>query len=209
MDKLDLRKEYKHLYAPSPKKVELVKVPKFNFARLDGVIQPGETVANSPAFQEAIGALYGVSYTLKFMSKQRARNPIDYPVMPHEGLWWNQSGEFGPDRQEEMFWTLMIFQPKHITAKMFQEAVQQLCEKRDNPALARVRLEPFAEGLSVQTLHIGPYATETATIERMREFARENGYVPSGKHHEIYLGDPSRSKPEKLRTALRLPVKKG
>jgi hypothetical protein len=92
---------------------------------------------------------------------------------------------------------------------MYQEALSQLRKKRgDNPALARMRLEPFQEGLCMQIMHIGPYDTEPATIEKMNGFARENGYRLRGKHHEIYLGDPRRAKPDKLKTVLRHPIEK-
>ena len=100
----------------------------------------------------------------------------------------------------------MIMQPQHITKEMFEEALQQVRKKRDSAALSRIRLESFREGLSMQIMHVGPYADEPRTIEKMHDFARENGYALCGKHHEIYLGDPRRAKPEKLRTILRHPV---
>ena len=97
----------------------------------------------------------------------------------------------------------MIMQPDHITPEMFAEAVAQAAKKKPNPALSRLRLESFREGLCVQTMHLGPYATEPATVERMQAWAAENGYRLTGKHHEIYLGDPRRAEPEKLKTVLR------
>lgn len=206
--KIDLKKELKYLYAPSAKKVEIVDVPNFHFAMIDGVIRPGETPDSSQEFQDAIGALYGVSYTLKFMSKLRKDNPIDYPVMALEGLWWTDSGEFDWNVKQEWKWTIMILQPDHITAEMFHEARQQLMKKRDTPALSRVRFEGFQEGLCVQIMHLGPYSEEARTIERMAAFAQENGLRFCGKHHEIYLGDPRRAKPEKMRTVLRHPVER-
>jgi hypothetical protein len=100
----------------------------------------------------------------------------------------------------------MIMHPKHITQNMFQQALLQVRKKRDNPALSRIRLESFHEGLSMQTTHVGPYSEEPRTIQMMKNFAFEQGYTPRGKHHEIYLGDPRRAKPEKLRTILRHPI---
>ncbi len=94
MKKIDLRKELKYLYAPSAKRVEIVDVPRFKFVMVDGKIEPGKAPGTSQEFQDAVGALYGVSYTLKFMSKLRERNPIDYTVMALEGLWWTDTGEF-------------------------------------------------------------------------------------------------------------------
>lgn len=209
MEKLDLRKQFKHLYLPSAKRVELVDVPPFQFAMVDGEIEPGASPGLSPAFQEAIQALYGISYTLKFMSKLRAENPIDYKVMALEGLWWVEGGEFVEldiTRPEGWLWTAMIMQPDHITDAMFQEALEQLRTKRPGPGLDRLRLETFAEGLSVQIMHIGPYSQEPATVEKLHAFARENGYTLRGRHHEIYLGDPRRADPAKLKTGLRQPV---
>lgn len=208
MKKLDLRKELKHLYNPSAKIVDVVNVPKFIFLMLDGKIGPGETIETSQEFQNAIQALYGASYTLKFTSKLRKKNPIDYPVMALEGLWWTASGEFDFSKKEDWRWTMMILQPKHITEKMLQDALKRLKEKRDNPSLSKLRLEGFHEGLSMQIMHVGPYSEEPRTIEKMKNFAQENGYSLRGKHHEIYLGDPRRAKPEKLRTILRHPIEK-
>ena len=206
---LDLRKELKQFYAPSAKKVELVDVPEFQFAMIDGAIEPGMEPGNSPAFAGAMGALYGISYTLKFMSKLRQVDPIDYPVMALEGLWWVEDGEFRIERKDNYVWIVMILQPDHITPEMFEEARAQVRAKRgDNPALAQLRLERFREGLCVQTLHVGPYADEPATVARMDAFAAEHGYVMCGKHHEIYMGNPLRSAPEKLKTVLRHPVEK-
>ena len=208
MEKIDLRKECKHLYAPSAKQAALVKVPKFNFVMIDGEIEPGASPGTSQAFGEAMEAMYGMSYTLKFMSKLRKTNPIDYTVMALEGLWWVGSGEFSFDKKDNWCWTLLMMQPKHITVKMYQEALQKLKEKKDSPALARLRFESFQEGLCVQIMHIGPYSEEPQTLERMQAFADENGYVYRDKHHEIYLGDPRRAKPDKLKTILRHPVEK-
>ena len=207
--KLDLRKELKHLYAPSAKKVEVARVPKFNFVMADVRIEPGAMPGTSPAFAEAVEAIYGVSYTLKFMSKLRPKNPIDYGVMALEGLWWVDAGELDFGKPEPWNFTLMVVQPKHITAAMVRAAVEKVKEKRDSAALARLRFEGFQEGLCLQIMHVGPYSTEPVTIEKMKAFARENGYSFRGKHHEIYLGDPRRAKPEKLRTVLRQPVGKG
>lgn len=208
MKKLDLKKELKYLYAPSARKVEIVKVPNFNFVMIDGEIDPDQTPGTSQEYQNAIGALYGASFTLKFMSKLRKKNAIDYPVMALEGLWWTESGEFDFNKKEPWKWTMMIMQPEHITNEMFQEAIQQVKKKRDIPALSKIRLESFHEGLSMQIMHVGPYSEEPRTIEKMHDFARSGGYALRGKHHEIYLGDPRRAKPEKLKTILRHPVAK-
>lgn len=207
MIKLDLKKTYKHLYSPSAKKVEVVQVPRLQFAMIDGEIEPGRGPGTSPAFESALNALYGVSYTLKFASKQRKEDPIDYSVMALEGLWWVEGSPFDITKPEGWRYTVMILQPEHITPGMFDEALAQLRKKKgDQPAFARLRLESFEEGLCMQTMHLGPYATEMDTIARMDEFARANGYQPHGKHHEIYMGDPRRGDPAKLKTILRHPL---
>ena len=213
MKTLDLKKEFKHLYQPSAKKIEIVQVPKLQFAMIDGSIEKGYEPGTSPAFREAMMALYGLSYTLKFTSKLRKKNPIDYPVMALEGLWWVEDGHFDITIKDNWSYTVMMLQPEHISEKMFEEARGQVRKKRgESPALSKARLEYFEEGLCVQVMHIGPYDTEPVTVERMRAFAQENGYRDrvglGGKHHEIYLGDPRKADPTKLKTVLRHPVEK-
>lgn len=212
MEKLDLRKQYKHLYQPSTKQVSLVKVPPFKFAMIDGAIEPDLAPGTSPSFQQAVEALYGISYTLKFMSKLRKIDPIDYTVMALEGLWWIEDGEFDIRQPGNWLWTVMMMQPEHITKRMFQDALAQVRQKKPNPALDRLRFETFHEGLCVQMMHLGPYADEPATVDRLRAFAAENGLRDlvgrGGKHHEIYLGDPRKAAPSRLKTVLRHPVEK-
>ena len=213
MKLLDLRKQYKHLYQPSPKKIEIMQVPRLQFAMIDGAIEKGYEPGNSAAFQEATQALYSISYTLKFMLKKRKTNAIDYPVMALEGLWWVEDGMFDITVKDNWFYTLMIMQPNVITKEVFDEGLEQVRKKRgDSPALSKLCLMSFEEGLCMQTMHIGPYATEPATVERMKTFAQENGYRDGvglgGKHHEIYLGDPLKADPAKLKTVLRHPLEK-
>ncbi|MGW8251360.1 MAG: GyrI-like domain-containing protein [Anaerolineales bacterium] len=208
MEKLDLRKQYRHLYQPSAKVVKVVDVPPMQFAMIDGEIEPGHSPGSSPAFQQALEALYGISYTLKFASKQRKENPLDYSVMALEGLWWVEDGKFDITHPGNWRWTAMIMQPDHISQVMYLEALDQLRRKKPNPALDKMRFETFHEGLSMQIMHVGPYSEEPATIAKMEAFARENGYLLRGNHHEIYLGDPRRAAPEKLKTVLRHPIEK-
>ena len=206
MEKLDLRAQYKHLYNPSAKKVVLVDVPPLQFAMVDGRIAPGERVGDSADFGEALDALYGISYTLKFMFKKRDEAPIDYPVMALEGLWGTESGKFDPAVHETWLYTAMIMQPDIITPEVFEAGRAQLLKKHPGPGPQRLRLETFHEGPAIQVMHLGPYATEMATITRMDEFAQANGLTLHGRHHEIYLGDPRKADPEKLKTVLRHPV---
>lgn len=213
MQTLDLKKDLKHLYQPSAKKIELVDVPAMNFIMIDGAIEPYEKPGSSPLFQENMAALYGAAYTLKFSAKLRKDDPFDYPVMASEGLWWVEDGFFDITRPGNWKYSLMIMQPDQVTEAMFADALEQLCKKKgDQPAFARLRLERFHEGLCVQTLHIGPYATEPETIQGMRDFMQANALRDrvglGGRHHEIYLGNPLRSAPEKLKTVLRHPVER-
>jgi hypothetical protein len=200
--KIDLRKDLKKLYTPSAKEPELIKVPKFNFLMIDGEGPP-----ELPEFQVAIQALYNTAYTLKFTFKFEKK--IEYPVMALEGLWWLKQGEpFQMGRREDWCWTLMILQPKVVTKMAIAQTIKKIKQKKELPALDKLRLESFTEGLSVQMLHIGSYATESATMKKMNAFTVERGLIACGKHHEIYMSDPRRVKPEKMKTILRHAVTK-
>jgi hypothetical protein len=203
MKKLDLKKDLKHLYVPSAEEVTVLRVPTFNYVMIDGAGDPN----TSEEFREAVQALYSVAYTLKFMIK-KARQ-VDYPVMALEGLWWTGGTDgFNPENKSAWKWRLMILQPEVVKKPDFKKAVRDAKEKKGLRALDKIRLEPYREGLCVQILHVGTYAGEAPTIEKLHRFARERGFEPSGKHHEIYLSDPRRVKPEKMHTALRQPIKK-
>ena len=208
MKTLDLKKTLKHLYLPSAKQPVLLEVPEMQFAMVTGRILPGETPGTSPAFEQAMQALYGISYTLKFASKLRKEDPVDYPVMALEALWWVEDGQFDITRPGNWHWQAMIMQPDHITPGMYADALAQLRRKKPGPALDLLRFERFHEGLCVQVMHISPYASEPATLEKMEAFARLEGYRLHHEHHEIYLGDPRRAAPDKLKTVLRHPVEK-
>ncbi len=208
MQTIDLKKLYKPLYLPPAGKVMLVDVPELQFLMIDGAIEQGEGPGTSPGFEQAMGALYGAAYTLKFMLKKRETDPVDYPVMALEGLWRIASGEFDPLVKDNWTYTLMILTADVVTQDDFRRAVAQLDAKKPNPANRALRLERFREGLCVQALHLGPYATEPATLERMRQLAEAEGYTLRHGHHEIYMGDPRRADPEKLKTVLRYPIEK-
>ena len=203
MKKIDLKKDLKYLYQPSVSEVELVRVPKFNYLMIDGEGDPN----NSQSFQEAVKALYTVAYTLKFMIKKE--KSVDYPVMALDGLWWmDDMSKFSMANKAAWKWTLMILQPAVVTKALFSKALKQAKEKKGLTALSQIRLEPYTEGLSVQIMYVGPYAEEGPTIQKLHANARERGCQLRGKHHEIYLGDPRRSKPEKLKTVIRQPIQK-
>ena len=205
MAKKDLSKELQALYFPSPKEPVAVKVPKMNFITVDGQGDPN----TCKEFQEAIGALYSVAYTAKFTLKKRAKEK-DFGVMPLEALWWVPGGKnFLTATKNEWLWKAMIMVPKQVTQKVVEEAMEQLKKRgkdKELPGLRRLKLEEFDEGLSAQIMHIGPYSAERPTIEKLHNFIAEKGCKMRGRHHEIYLGDPRRSKPEKLKTVVRQPM---
>jgi len=202
MEKVDLKKQLKEFYNASPKEVTVVDIPVMNFIMVDGQGSPN----NSSEYIAAIEALFSVSYTLKFMIKKSRK--IDYGVMPLEGLWWAEDmTKFSADRKDEWKWTAMIMQPRYVTSEDVKVAIEQIKKKKDLPAIAKLRFESFFEGKVAQIMYVGPYSGEGATIAKIHAFIQNSGYTLSGKHHEIYLNNPSRIAPEKLRTIIRQPMK--
>lgn len=201
MDKINLVKVEPHLYAPPRDRFVEVDVPPLSFLMIDGAGSP-----DGPEYAAAVEALYSLSYPVKFASKSELGR--DYVVCPLEGLWWSERlGSFIDRSKDEWMWTMMIRQPDWITAA-FVDALRPRATAKA-PAVERVRFETFAEGLSVQTLHIGGHADEGPTLARLHsEYIPANNLAETGHHHEIYLSDPRRSAPEKLRTILRQPVKR-
>ena len=202
MSKLDLRKEFKQYYT-AKRKPEIIDVPPGKFLTIVGRGEPG-----GEAYAAALQALYGLSYTLKFKSKAEGR---DFTVMTLEGLWWwDDPGVFdleGAPPREEWNWKSMIRQPDFITPGMVDEVRPEVRDKR-GPAVDDVVLETFHEGLSAQIMHLGPYSEEGPTIKRLHEFIQEEGYRLRGRHHEIYMSDARRSKPENIKTIIRQPVER-
>lgn len=202
MKKTDFKKQLKHLYNPSAKKVAVVEVPQMNFLMIDGEGDPN----TAKSYGEAIEALYPISYALKFMAKKGDLG-IDYGVMPLEGLWWaDDMSAFSVGNKDAWKWTMMIMQPEFITPGMVEAAMQEVKRKKNPVALPLVRLEAFKEGKAVQILHIGPFSAEGPTIEMVHAFIENNGSTRTGKHHEIYLSDIRRAAPEKWRTIIRQPM---
>ncbi len=201
LKKLDLKKDLRRFYTASPKEVELVELPPLNFIMVDGTGDPNTSVA----YRESIEVLYNLSYTLKFAIKKE--EGIDYPVMALEGLWAVPKGTtFSMVDRNSWLWTSMIHQPSCVTDRWFLRAKEIVNAKKTLRLLDSARLEEFAEGLSAQTMHVGPYSAEGPTIARLHSFIKEKGLHTRGRHHEIYLGDPRRAAPEKLRTIVRQPV---
>jgi hypothetical protein len=190
------------LYKPSAKTPVIIDVPPMRFLQLEGVGDIG-----GPSFQEAIGALFGLAYPVKFAAKKQLG--ITYKVAPLEGLYWHADGESDAPRDRVSHsWRLMISIPDEVSGEFVDEVRAKVAAKKNPPRLADIRLQTFSEGRSIQILHIGPYADESPTVERLFAFAEENGYDITGDHHEIYLGDPNRADPSKLKTVLRYGVRK-
>ena len=188
--KIDMLREARALYV-APRKPVLVDVPEFRFLMIDGHGDP------NTASEPAIGALYQASYRLKFALK-RGPLALDYKVMPLEGLWWTPDmSKFSAERKGEWDWTLMIRQPEEVDDEMVAATEPEL----------PLRLEHWTEGPAAQVMHIGPYSEEGPTIALLHAFIKEQGLELDGKHHEIYLGDPRRAAPEKLKTVVRQPVR--
>lgn len=199
--KIDLKKEFPDLYRPSAKKVVEVVVPAFPYLMVDGEGDPN----TSPAYAEAVEALFSVSYATKFRVKKGGQRP-DYVVMPLEGLWWSDDlGSFTRGDRSRWRWTMMILQPPFVPAAVIEDAIEDVGRKKELPALEKLRLETFDEGRCAQTLHVGPFSEEGPTIERVHDFIRARSTL-TGKHHEIYLSDIRRAAPEKWKTIIRQPM---
>jgi len=202
MTKIDLKKEMKQLYNASAKEAAIVVVPKMNFLMVDGIGDPN----TSKEYQDAVEALYGVAYTLKFAIKKGPK-AIDYGVLPLEGLWWiDDMTQFSTENKDIWKWTSMIMQPEFVTKELVEDAIEAAQKKKQLPALSKLRFENFDEGLSAQVMHIGPYSAEGPTIERLHDFIRTSGHELRGKHHEIYLSDPRKAAPERMKTIVRQPI---
>jgi hypothetical protein len=203
MEKVDYKKELPGLYAAPTKQCSIITVPVMNYLMIDGQGDPN----TSADFQAAVEALFGVAYTLKFaVRKERG---IDYGVMPLEGLWWcpDISG-FSSGEKTDWLWTLMIMQPE-CAVGLYQPALDTVRRKKEPPAaLPKVRLASYEEGPAAQVMHIGPFAEEGPTIQRLHSFILTGGYHPLGKHHEIYLSDIRRGRPENWKTIIRQPIRR-
>jgi hypothetical protein len=201
MEKIDLKKELKHLYQASAKEVMQVDVPTFNFLMVDGEGNPN----TSQQYTEAVEALFSVSYTAKFMLK-KGDPAQDYGVMPLEGLWWaDDMSAFVDNDKSKWKWTMMILQPSFVADTIIEASIADVRRKKALPGVSRLRLESFTEGRCAQVLHIGPFSEEGPTIERLHEFI-DTRTGRTGKHHEIYLSDIRRADPKKWKTIIRQPM---
>ena len=202
MKKLDFKKELKDLYTAKSGSFSEVIVPKLNYLMVDGVGDPNTSVA----YANAIRALYSLSYTLKFMSKEELAK--DYVVPALEGLWWaDDMADMSDSKKDNWKWTAMIMLPDWVTNEMFRRAVVKAGSSKPEIDFSAVYKDQLREGKCIQTMHVGPYSDEAQTISKLHEeYFPQHHLVPVGKHHEIYLSDPRRVASEKLRTIIRQPV---
>ena len=201
MTKIDLKKVLKQYYTAPADQAAIVEVPPLPYLMAEGRGDP----TTSLAFEQAAATLFRLSYALKFMLKKEQE--LDYTVMPLEGLWWaDDPTAFTEARRDEWQWILMILQPDAVTGEALARARESAQGKKGAPSLCDTRLARHTDGQAVQILHVGPYEEVAVTIDRMHRFIREGGYHFAGKHHEIYLNDPRRTPPPKLKTILRQPI---
>ncbi len=203
MDKVNYKKQLKDFYGARVGEPVVVQVPKMNFIMIDGKGDPN----SSQEYTDAIQTLYPVAYTIKFTCKNKYGK--DFGVMPLEGLWWTEDKkEFNPNDKSNWLWTAMIMQPKVVTKDIFNEAVLKVKEKKAPGSLNKLRFASYDEGRAAQVMYIGPYSDEGTTILDLHKFVEEKGGTldeNNKHHHEIYLGDPRRTAPEKLKTIIRQP----
>lgn len=202
MSKIDFKKVLKQLYSASPKEPVIVDVPTMNYLMIDGTGDPN----TAREYADAIETLYPVAYGLKFMIK-KGETAIDYAVMPLEGFWWTDDmSQFSAENKAAWKWTMLIMQPEFVTENLFRQGLEQVVKAKNPPSAMKIRFESYSEGRSAQIMHIGPYSEEAPTIARLHDFIKEKGLRLKGKHHEIYLGDPRKTAPERLKTIIRQPV---
>lgn len=203
MEKIDYKKQQKELYQAKTNNPVTVNVPKMNYILIDGHGDPN----TSQEYIDAIQTLYPVAYAIKFMCKKELE--FDYGVMPLEGLWWTEKmADFKVDDKSNWLWTAMIMQPDIVTKDIFERAVNQVAGKKNPTSLDKIRFESYEEGRSAQVMYVGPYSGEGPTIIELHEFINQQGGnldETNKHHHEIYLGDPRRTDPSKLKTIIRQP----
>ena len=216
MDKLDYKKQYKELYQPKTEPTQIF-VPAMNFIMIDG---KGDPNVEGGEYQQAVELLYALSYTIK-MSPKKNRAPegyFDYVVPPLEGLWWmNDETNFDFTQKDKFLWTSLIRQPEFVSEDVFQWACTEVKKKKPHFDVTKASFRPFEEGLCVQAMHMGAFENESATIAKIESYILEQNLVNDisailpgemiRRHHEIYLSDPNKTKPDKMKTVLRHPVK--
>jgi len=201
--KLDYKKEFPDLYKPSLKEPAIIKIPKMMFFMIDGTGDPN----TSEDYKEIVQLLYNISYTLKMKVIKKETPSKDYVVPPLEGLWYMpKMEEWSMDEKDKWEWTMMIRIPDFIKDTQIKKAMKILKETKNPSSFSKLRCEQYEEGTCVQIMYLGPYDEEPPTIKKIHQFAEKNGYNLNGHHHEIYLSDPRRVEPERLKTILRQPI---
>lgn len=215
-EQFDFKKEYRSLYQPKPVPV-IVDVPMMKFIMVDGRGNPNDEAGE---YARAVELLYGLSYTIR-MSGKSGNAPagfFEYVVPPLEGLWHTEEYPFDAGRKDQLIWTSMIRQPEFVTEDVIAWAARELKRKKPHIDTSGARLLAFTEGLCVQMMHLGPFDTEASTVNAIDDNARANGYanaisqvLPDGtvrRHHEIYLSNPRKTVPDKMKTVVRHPISK-
>ena len=201
--KIDFKKKFPLLYSAKVNKPVMVEVPPMKFYMVDGHGDPN----SSQEYKKAIETLYAVAYTLKMKIVKKKTPSKDYVVPPLEGLWYmDNMTNWSMDTKDDWDWTMMIRIPDFVSEKNITLAIEMATELKNPPAIKKLQVESYEEGQAAQILHIGAYDDEPPTIIQLHEFIAAEGFELSGKHHEIYLSDPRRVKPEKLKTIIRQPV---
>ncbi len=199
MPKLDLIKKYKTYYKAG-KKPEIVEFGEANYLSLEGKGEPGGEI-----FVSKVEALYPLAYGIKKVCKEQGS---DFGVPKLEGLWWVESSSPALEvPRTEWYWKLLIRMPEFVTEEILTAVQPEVASKKKNALIQEIVFEKITEGKCVQIMHIGPYSTEPETINRMMKYITEMGLSVTGLHHEIYLSDPRKTEPEKMKTLLRYPVK--
>lgn len=200
MTRIDLKREHRNLYTATAD-CRIVNVPEIAYLMIDGAGDPN----TAQEYRDAVSALYSVAYKTKFTVK--AATGTDYAVMPLEGLWWTDDmADFSMEDKSNWKWTMLVATPDHVTGDHVAGGIDDVVTKKRLTAAASVRLERWTEGRAAQLLHTGPYADEAPNIDKLHAFIAESGLSLRAKHHEIYLSDPSRVAPEKMKTIIRQPV---
>ncbi len=201
-EKLDFKKELKQFYQPPPNEFVEIEMPELRFVMIDGEGDPNTV----EAYPRALEWLYSTSYAMKFSSKNILKR--DYVVPPLEGLWWaDDPADFVARNKDAWKWTMMIMVPDFITEEMYGAAVEKTMEKLGT-APSSLRLRSLCEGLCLQTMHIGSYDDEGPTLAKLHDqLMPERSVTFNGPHHEIYIGDPRRVQPDRLKTVLRQPIR--
>jgi hypothetical protein len=198
---MDYRRDLGELYDAHDDPA-LVEVPPIDFLTIDGHGDPN----GSEQFRRAVEAVFAVAYALRFAVRARP-DGVDFAVMPLEGLWWIPNARVWDfDDKSDWDWKLMVAQPPIVTVDLVRDTIEDVRARRRMRTLDLVRFERVEEGTCAQLLHRGPFSAERPTLERLFAFIKREGFVPVGKHHEVYLTDPQRTAPERMRTIVRQPV---